>query len=61
MSDKGWTEKNRGNISGGTSYENGNYLGVIPPTAIKNGKADGYLGPIVDLEPNQNYTCYGIW
>lgn len=57
----GWNSRNKGEISSIESYLGGSHSGVLTPNAISNGKANGYIGQVVSVEPNTTYTvtAYG--
>ncbi|VLC52896.1 Beta glucanase [Streptococcus pneumoniae] len=50
-----WNSRNRGIINSNESYSNGHYSGMIPSTAINGNRADGYIGQVIDIEPNEDY------
>ncbi len=55
LEDNSWNSTNQGIIVTGESYGDGNRAGSVPNTALSGNFGSGYIGQIVNVEPNTTY------
>jgi len=55
LEDNSWNSRNQGVIATGVSYGDGNKSGSVPNTALSGDFGSGYIGQIVNVEPNTTY------
>lgn len=51
-----WGDSYKGVVTDTDSYGEGRYSGLVPPDAIQGNMASGYIGQIVSIEPNTEYS-----
>ncbi|MGT2784542.1 family 16 glycosylhydrolase [Streptococcus merionis] len=56
LGDVAWDSRNKGEVTSEQSYGTGRYSGVLSPKALSGNFANGYIGQVVRIEPNTNYT-----